>query len=344
MGNFDYSREPKSDIAFVDMKSFYTSVEFVERGLHPLKTSLCVMSIAENANGLILASSPMFKKVFGKNNVSRSYDLLFDIKTKKFNYYVARRQGLSITLDYVRFIEEWARITHIVPPRMDLHIEKNIEIQHIFQNYASPDYILPYSIDEGFIDLTSSLKYFVSDENISRKDKLDMIDAWIQRDIYRKTGVYSTEGMYNSNPLLAKLALDNESKKTPTMRANWSYEDVEEKVWNIPNLTDFWGIGECTEKRLNKIGIHSIKELANFDADLLKKEFGVVGVELFYHANGIDESDVHKPYKPKSHGLGNSQVLPRDYFRRADIELVLREMAMRQKNYFKLSKRHSKDG
>lgn len=75
MGYFDYSREPKSDIAFVDMKSFYASVECVERGLHPLKTSLCVMSRAENANGLILASSPIFKQVFGKSNVSRSYDL-----------------------------------------------------------------------------------------------------------------------------------------------------------------------------------------------------------------------------------------------------------------------------
>jgi len=79
MGYFDYSREPKSDIAFVDMKSFYASVECVERGLHPLKTSLCVMSRAENANGLILASSPIFKQVFGKSNVSRSYDLPFDI-------------------------------------------------------------------------------------------------------------------------------------------------------------------------------------------------------------------------------------------------------------------------
>lgn len=75
MGYFDYSREPQSDIAFVDMKSFYASVECVERGLHPLKTSLCVMSRAENANGLILASSPIFKQVFGKSNVSRSYDL-----------------------------------------------------------------------------------------------------------------------------------------------------------------------------------------------------------------------------------------------------------------------------
>lgn len=68
----------------------------------------------------------------------------------------------------------------------------------------------------------------------------------IQHDIWKKTGVYSTVGMSNSNPLLAKLALDNEAKKTPTMRANWSYEDVETKVWSIPTLTDFWGIGKRT--------------------------------------------------------------------------------------------------
>lgn len=327
MGYFDYSLEPKSDIAFVDMKSFYASVECVERGLHPLKTSLCVMSRTDNSNGLILASSPMFKKIFAKSNVGRSYDLPFDIHTRKFSYYNAKRQGLPTTPEYVRYIEEWAKITYIVPPRMDIYIKKNMEIQHIFQNYASPSDILPYSIDEGFIDLTSSLNYFIPDKTISRKDKLDMISSRIQRDIWRQTGIYSTVGMSNSNPLLAKLALDNEAKKTQTMRANWSYEDVETKVWGIPNLTDFWGIGHRTEKRLNKLGIHSIKELANFNPDILKKEFGVVGVDLFFHANGIDESNVHRPYKPKTKRIGNSQTLPKDYKNQADIELICREMA-----------------
>lgn len=327
MGYFDYSREPKSDIAFVDMKSFYASVECVDRGLHPLKTSLCVMSRADNSNGLILASSPMFKKIFGKSNVGRSYDLPFDIHTRKFSYYNARRQGLPITPEYVRYIEEWAKVTFIVPPRMDMYIEKNLEIQHIFQDYASIEDILPYSIDEGFIDLTSSLNYFISDKGVSRRKKLDMLSARIQRDIWRKTGIYSTVGMSNSNPLLAKLALDNEAKHTPTMRANWSYEDVEDKVWNIPKMTDFWGIGSRMEKRLNKLGISSIRELANCNPDILKKELGVVGVDLFFHANGIDESNVHNPYKPKSKGLGNSQVLPRDYVKQVDIELILREMA-----------------
>jgi len=292
MGYFDYSREPKSDIAFVDMKSFYASVECVERGLHPLKTSLCVMSRADNSVGLILASSPMFKKVFGKANVGRAYDLPFDIKTRKFSYYNAKKQGLRTDPAYVKFIEDWARVTVIVPPRMDKYIAVNMEIQRI-----------------------------------SRKDKLDMLSARIQRDIWRQTGIYSTVGMSNANPLLAKLALDNEAKHTPTMRANWSYQDVEDKVWSISKMTDFWGIGHRMEKRLNSLEIYSIKELANSNPDFLKKELGQAGLRLWFHANGIDESNVHKPYKAKSHGLGNSQILPRDYVKQRDIEIILREMA-----------------
>ena len=113
--------------------------------------------------------------------------------------------------------------------------------------------------------------------------------------------------MSNANPLLAKLALDNEAKKTKNMRANWSYQDVENKVWNIPNLTDFWGIGERTARRLKKLYIYSVRDLANADPDILKKEFGIIGVQLWFHANGVDESNLSKPYIPESRGIGNSQ-------------------------------------
>ncbi|MGT2895407.1 Y-family DNA polymerase [Streptococcus entericus] len=327
MGFIDYSKEPTSDIAFFDMKSFYASVECVSRGLNPLTTSLCVMSRADNSEGLILASSPMFKKVFGKANVGRSYDLPFDIKTRKFSRYNAQKQGLEITPQYISFIEHWARRTLIVPPRMDQYIEVNIQIQNILLNFAAREDILPYSIDEGFIDLTSSLNYFVEDKNLTRREKLDLVSAKIQHDIWKETGIYSTVGMSNANPLLAKLALDNEAKKSPTMRANWSYDDVENKVWAISPMTDFWGIGNRTEKRLHKLGIFSIKDLANVNPDILQKEFGINGVQLWFHANGVDESNVHEPYRPKSKGLGNSQVLPRDYIKQSDIELVLTEMA-----------------
>lgn len=327
MSIIDYSIEPRSDIAFIDIKSFYASVEAVKRGLHPLTTSLCVMSNADNSSGLILASSPTFKEVFGKKNVGRSRDLPFDVKTRKFNYANARGQNIPITKEYIKHIEKWAAKTFIVPPRMALYIEENLKIQKIFQNYASPNDIYPYSIDEGFIDLTSSLNYFIEDKKINKKEKLDIICAKIQNEIWKKTGVFSTVGMSNSNPLLAKLALDNEAKKNKNMRANWSYEDVETKVWNIKKLTDFWGIGERTAKRLEKLSIKSIRDLANSDPDILKKEFGVIGVQLWFHANGVDESKVTKPYLPQSKGIGNSQILPRNYHKQSEIEIVLCEMA-----------------
>lgn len=327
MSVFDYTLEPTSDIAFVDMKSFYASVECVARGLHPLKTSLCVMSRADNSAGLILASSPTFKRVFGKSNVGRAYDLPFDVATRRFSYANAVRQGLRTDGEYRRFIESWAKETLIVPPRMDEYIRVNLQIQKVFQEYASPDDIYPYSIDEGFVDLSSSLNYFIKETHLSRRMKLDLLSAKIQQRIWQETGIYSTVGMSNANPLLAKLALDNEAKHTRTMRANWSYDDVETKVWSIEKMTDFWGIGHRMEKRLNQLGIRTIRELAAANPDHLKGKLGVIGVELWFHANGIDESNVHRPYKPQSKGIGNSQVLPRDYTTQAEIELILREMA-----------------
>lgn len=327
MGWIDYEREPRSDIAFIDMKSFYASVECAERGCHPLTTSLCVMSRSDNSKGLILASSPTFKKVFGKNNVGRSYDLPFNIHTRRFNYTVAERDNLPTDPEYVHFIESWARKTLIVPPRMSLYIEKNMIIQKILETYSPKEEILPYSIDEAFIDLTRSLDYFASNKKESRKSMLDEVSARIQYDIWKATGVYSTVGMSNANPLLAKLALDNEAKHNANMRANWSYEDVETKVWKIKDMTDFWGIGHRTAIRLKRMSINSIEELANSNPDLLKGEFGVMGLQLWFHANGVDESDIRYPYKPKARGLGNSQVLPKNYYKQEDIELVLSEMA-----------------
>lgn len=323
----DYTKEPESDIAFIDMKSFYASVECVKRGLHPLTTSLCVMSRSDNAKGLILSSSPMFKAVFGKQNVSRSYTLPFDIETGKFDKDKAIRQNLPITKDYISYIEAWAAKTFIVPPRMALYIEENLKLQKVLLNYANEDEVYPYSIDEGFIDLSTSLDYFIKDSSISRREKLDSLSSKIQNDIRKATGIFSTIGMSNANPLLAKLALDNEAKKAKNMRANWSYEDIETKVWGISKLTDFWGIGERMAKRLQKLYITNIKELALSDPDRLKKEFGVIGVQLWFHANGVDESSLLKPYIPKSKGIGNSQVLPRDYTSLYETELVLKEMA-----------------
>ena len=208
---------------------------------------------------------------------------------------------------------------------MSKYIEKNIEIQHAIQNFASPEDIFWYSIDEGFVDLTSSLNYFY-DKALPAEVKLDRLSREIQLAILNQTGIYSTIGMSIGNPLLAKLALDNEAKHNGNMRALWTYENIPDKVWKIKSLTDFWGINTRTEKRLNKLGIKSVYDLAHCSPALLKKEFGVVGVQLFFHANGVDESTVYEPYHAKSKSIGNSQVLPRDYADQTQIELVIKEM------------------
>lgn len=112
-------------------------------------------------------------------------------------------------------------------------------------------------------------------------------------------------GMFNVNFLLVKLVFDNEVKKILIMRVNWFYEDIEKKVWFIFKMIDFWGIGNWMEKRLYSLGIFLIKELVKVNFDLIKKEFGIMGLELWFYVNGIDESNVYKFYKLKLKGIGN---------------------------------------
>lgn len=153
----DYFKEPHDDILCVDVKSFYASVECVERKLNPLTTMLVVMSNAENAGGLVLAASPAAKKRLGISNVSRKYDLP----------------------DHKDLL--------VVPPRMALYIEKNKLIIDIFRKYAIEEDILVYSIDEAFIRVSPVKKLFqASAYEIARM---------IQRDIYHALGLFVTVGI-----------------------------------------------------------------------------------------------------------------------------------------------------
>ena len=196
---FDYTKEPSRDILCIDCKSFYASVECVERGLNPLKTKLVVMSYpsddpSQRGSGLILASSPTAKKTYGISNVSRSRDLPFPYPE-----------------DLV-----------IAPPRMALYMRKNMVINNIYKKYADEQNHSVYSIDESFVDVTDSLKLF------GAKDAREMA-RMIQTDVYRQTGIFTTIGI-GDNPLLAKFALDLESKKNSDMKVEWRYEDVQQKL------------------------------------------------------------------------------------------------------------------
>lgn len=285
---FSYEDEKREDILCIDMKSFYASVECVERGLDPLKALLVVMSGQESSGGLALAASPRAKSELGITNVTRNYEIPKDPRL------------------------------HIVPPRMNVYIQKNIHINNIFRRYVGNEDILIYSIDETFVRVDYSKKLF--------KMNAYQFARTFQRDIYQELGLYCTIGI-GDNMLLSKLALDNAAKHKPDMIATWRYEDVPNTLWKIPKMTDFWGINTKTEETLKRKGIESIYDLAHYDFFYMKESMGVMGQQLIAHAWGIDRSNISEEYHPKSKSIGNSQVLMKDYINVNEIKIVLREIA-----------------
>lgn len=298
MLNFDYEKEPLRDILFVDVKSFYATVECAVRGLDPLTTMLVVMSTADNTGkGLILASSPAAKERLGISNVTRANNL-------------------------PSHPDLWQ-----VPPRMNLYIQENVKFNQLLKEYVAEEDHLVYSIDESLIDVTDSMQLFFPDTGLSRQEKRWLFAKRIQKEAEEKLGLVLSVGI-GDNPLLAKLALDNGAKHNPKFRAQWQYQDIPETVWKIPRMQDFWGIGSRMEKNFYRMGIDTIWQLAHTEPELLYQKFGVMGQQHYYHANGIDRtilSEASPVAKEKSYG--NSQVLPRNYTDASEIELVVREMA-----------------
>ena len=174
-------------------------------------------------------------------------------------------------------------------------------------------------VDESFVDVTHSHELFGDNFQIAQK---------IQNKVFEETGIVTTIGI-GPNPLMAKLALDNDAKKSTPWVASWNYNDVPKKLWKIDNLTDFWSIGSKTAIKLEHMGIHNLYDLAHTNRSKLKTKFGVLGDALYFHAWGIDYSDLAKRYTPskENRGYDNSQVLMRDYITKEDIETILFETA-----------------
>ncbi|WP_349584168.1 Y-family DNA polymerase [Leuconostoc citreum] len=286
---YDYQYESKRVFFVIDSKSFYASVESVKRGLNPLKSMLVVMSEAANTNGgLVLAASPSAKKKLGITNVMRQRDLPKDTRLV------------------------------IAHPRMNLYIQENMRINQIFRDYTTEDNLLPYSIDESILDMTETWHYW---------DKTpELVARQIQERVRKETGIYLTIGIGDS-PVLAKIALDIEAKHNPSLIGNWHYEDVPKKLWTITKLDDVWSIGSRTAKKLNAMNIYKIGDIAHQNPYQFKAKMGLVGEQLYALSWGIDRTDLTDKLKPKSKSYSNSQVLPRDYKIRDEIEVVIREMA-----------------
>lgn len=203
------------------------------------------------------------------------------------------------------------------PPRMSLYVKKSKEVINCFLDFVSKEDMHVYSIDEAFLDVTDYLKLYKMDDVTLAKT--------IMARIKEKTGLTSTCGI-GPNLLLAKVALDIESKHSPDFIAKWTYEDVKTKLWNITPLDEMWGIGSKTMKKLNDLGIYKVGDINKYSKDFYKKRFGVLGEELYLHANGIDNSNIKDDkYEIKNKSYGLSQILYKDYTPEEAI-LIIKEM------------------
>lgn len=272
----------------IDLKSFYASVECVERHLDPLKAKLVVADEERGRGTICLAVTPMMKKLGVKNRCR-----LFEIP-KNVNYIVA-------------------------PPRMKLYIDYSAKIYGIYLKYFAAEDIEVYSIDEAFMDVTPYLRlYKVTARELAIK---------IMADILCITGITATCGI-GTNLYLAKIALDIMAKHSGDNIGMLDEEAYREKLWQHRPLTDFWRIGKGTAARLAKVGITSMEGIAKADEKLLYKIFGIDAQIIIDHAWGKEPTTIAdiKAYVPKTHSLTNGQVLPRNYsFDEGAV--ILKEMA-----------------
>lgn len=271
----------------IDLKSFYASVECVERGMDPMATKLVVADVEREKGTICLAITPALKEL-GIKNRCRLYEIP----------------------DNVTYI--------IAPPRMQLYIDYSACIYSIYLKYLAKEDIHVYSIDEAFMDVEKYIKLY----NKSARE----IGIMIRDDILRTTGIPATCGV-GTNLYLAKIALDITAKKSPDRIGELDEETYISQLWNHKPLSDFWRIGPQTEKKLARFGIYTMKDIATADEKFLYKMFGVDAELLIDHAWGREPTTMAdiKSYTPKSKSLSTGQVLLRDYsFDEA--KLVVKEM------------------
>lgn len=270
---YDYSILPNRIILCVDLRSFYASVSCIKMGLDPMYTKLAVVGDVNRNGSIVLAATPPLKAL-GVKKMARLYE-------------IPRKIDILV-----------------VNPIMDTYIKCSNYITKIALQYVPIEDFHQYSIDEFFMDITDSIHLFANDPyEFALKFK---------REIYAKTRIECTIGI-GPNPLMSKVALDIEAKKNQNGIAYWKYEDVPTKLWSIRPLNTFWGISYKTEEKLNRKGIHSIGDLANYPLKYLKQSFGKIGEELHLHSYGIDFSRISEKYVPATTSVGKSQILMRDY-------------------------------
>ena len=271
-----------------DLKSFFASVECVERGLDPFTTNLIVADPSRGERTICLAATPAIKAQ-GVKSRGRVYEIPSGV-------------------EYI-----------MAPPRMQLYIDYSARVYGVYLRYAAKEDIHIYSIDEIFMDATSYM-------GARGMTPVEFARA-VMRDIYAETGLTATCGI-GTNLYLAKIALDIISKRSPEFIGVLTEESYRETLWDHTPLTDFWHINVGTVGRLARLGIRTMRELTQTDEAILYKTFGVDAQLLIDHAWGRESADIAdiKSYAPRSSSLSTGQVLHCGYGVAA-ARLLMLEMA-----------------
>lgn len=271
----------------IDLKSFYASVECVERGLDPMTTNLVVADLTRSEKTICLAITPAMKKLGIKNRCR-----IFEIPPN---------------VEYIT-----------APPRMKKYIDYSADIYAIYLKYISKDDIHVYSIDEAFLDVTDYLElYHVTPRELGGR---------IMDDIYSTFHIRATCGI-GTNLYLAKIALDITAKRNKDFIGELTEESYQKTLWNHKPLTDFWRIGPGTAKKLASYGIYTMGDIVKTDEEFLYRLFGIDAELLIDHAWGKEPTTIAdiKSYTSKSSCLTSGQVLMRDY-EFEEGKLIVKEM------------------
>lgn len=290
----------------LDLKSFYASVECVDRGLDPLTTNLVVADESRTDGTICLAVSPSLK-AYGIPGRAR----LFEVKQRVREI----KEATGKEIEYI-----------IAVPRMQRYLDISAQIYGVYLKYISPEDSHIYSIDEIFMDVTNYLSLYEMSAH--------QLAISIVRDVLETVGITATAGI-GTNMYLAKVAMDIVAKHVPADKDGVRIAELDErsyrkKLWAHEPLTDFWMVAGGTTKRLAKFGVHTMGDLAKLSLtheELLFREFGVDAELLIDHAWGVEECTIRhiKGYKSDTKSLSSGQALKCAY----DYEktkIVVREM------------------
>ena len=313
--------------ACIDLKSFYASVECIERNLDPMTTNLVVADKERTEKTICLAVTPSLKS-YGISGRARLFEVIK--KVREINYKRKKRiktfTGKSyndIELKKNKFLE----LDYITaPPQMKLYMKYSTDIFKIYLKHVSEEDIFVYSIDEVFIDITNYLK-------ASKMNAREFITNIIH-DVYDNTGITATAGI-GTNLYLCKIAMDIVAKHADADEkgvriATLNEKMYREKLWGHRPITDFWRVGNGIAKRLESINIYTMGDIALTavkNEEILYKLLGINAELLIDHAFGYEPCTMQniKSYKPKTNSLSSGQVLHSPYnFEKA--KLIVREM------------------